>query len=442
MSSSAPDFPVDSRTVFRIAVPMTLAFLSTPLLGAVDMAVVGQLGDAALLGGIAIGALVFDILFTTMNFLRSGTTGLTAQAMGAGDMRREAATLMQSLLLAVAIGVAFILLEAPLLAAGLLLIDPSPAVAAATATYFHIRIISAPFALANYAILGWVLGKGRAGLGLALQVLLNGVNITLSIFLGLELGWGIAGVAWATVIGEVVASVVGALIALRMNRPVLRSAMPLVYERSGFMRMLGLNRDIMIRSFALLFAFAVFTRIGTRFGDVTLAANAVLMNFFLVGGYFLDGLATAAEQLVGRAVGARRRKPFEAAVRLTILWGFVFAGALSAALLIAGGEIVALMTTSAEVRETAGQYLVWAALTPIAGVLAFQMDGVYIGATWSREMRNMMLASLAVYAVVLWSVVPIWGNHGLWLALFVFLVARGLTLAARLKPLSARTFPA
>ncbi len=442
MNRPQPAFEVDSRAVFRIALPMTLAFLSTPLLGAVDTAVVGQFGSAALLGGIAVGALLFDVLFSTMNFLRSGTTGITAQAVGAGDVPRQGATLLQALVIATGLGIAFILLAVPLLEAGLLLVDPSAAVAAATAEYFHIRILSSPFALANYAILGWVLGFGRAGLGLALQVLLNGTNIALSIAFGLGLGWGIAGVAWGTLVGEALACAVGLVACWRIAGGGFAAALPIARERAGFLRMVSVNRDIMIRSFALLIAFAMFTRAGAALGDVTLAANALLMNFFLIGGYFLDGLATAAEQLVGRAVGARQRAPFSRAVRLTVVWGFVFAGVASAALLAGGEGIVALMTTSPEVRAEAARYLAWAALTPIAGVLAFQMDGVFIGATWSREMRNMMLASLAVYLAVLWTAAPLLGNHGLWLALLIFLGARGITLSARLGPLAARTFPA
>jgi putative MATE family efflux protein len=435
------DFTVDSRTVFRIAIPMTLAFLSTPLLGAVDTGVVGQLGDAALVGGIAVGALIFDILFSTMNFLRSGTTGLTAQAFGAGDRPRQTATLLQALAIAAVLGLTMIVLAGPLLAAGLLLVEPGPAVAVATAEYFHVRVLSAPVALANYAVLGWVLGQGRAGTGLGLQLLLNGTNIALSIHLGLVLGWGIAGVAWGTVIGETVALAAGLLVAARTRGVDVRAAAALVFERAGFLRMLSVNRDIMIRSFALLIGFSLFTRVGAGFGDVTLAANAVLMHFFLVGGYFLDGLATAAEQLVGRAVGARRAAPFAAAVRLTVWWGFAFAAAVTLVLLVAGEPIIALMTTNPDVRAEAATYLVYAAMTPLAGVLAFQMDGVFIGATWSREMRNMMLASLAVFVALLLLLVPAFGNHGLWLALIVFLGARGVTLLARLRPLTRRTFP-
>jgi MATE family multidrug resistance protein len=440
--ASAPAFRVDSVTVFRIALPMTLAFISTPLLGAVDTAVVGQLGDPALLGGIAVGALVFDFLFSTFNFLRSGTTGLTAQALGAGDEYGMAVTLLRALVIAAVSGLAMILLAGPILAASLGFVAPSGTVADATTRYYDVRILSAPFALANYAILGWVLGLGRAGLGLLLQTLLNGINIAGSILLGLTFGWGIEGVAWGTVIGEVVTAVVGVAVCLALGRRGFVHVLDDLFERAAFLRMLAVNRDIMIRSFALLTAFAVFTRVGAGFGDVTLAANAILMNFFMIGGYFLDGFANAAEQLAGRAVGARRRPEFDAAVRLTILWGYVFSAVASLAFVVAGTPIIALMTTAPEVRAEAGVYLLWAAATPLAGVLAFQMDGVFIGATWSREMRNMMLASLAAYLLAVAAAVPLFGNHGLWLALLLFLGVRGFTLAARIPPLAARTFPA
>ncbi len=438
---SASPFRVDSLTVLRIALPMTLAFLSTPLLGAVDVGVVGQLGDPALVGGIAVGALIFDVLFSTFNFLRSGTTGLTAQALGANQPEEMAATLLRALVIALVSGLAMLLLAAPLLSGALAFVAPSDAVAKATATYFWVRMISAPFALANYAVLGWVLGLGRSGLGLLLQTLLNGINIVGSIGLGLWAGWGIAGVAWGTVIGEVITAVVGVAVCLVIGGRSFRHVAGRVFEREAFRRMVAVNRDIMIRSFALLFAFSVFTRVGARFGDTVLAANAILMNFFLIGGYFLDGLANAAEQLAGRAVGAGRRREFEAAVRLTVIWGFVFSAVVSAALLFLGETVIAIMTTAPEVRAEAATYLVWAALTPLAGVLAFEMDGVYIGATWSREMRNMMLASLVVFLIVLAAATPMLGNHGLWLALLTFLGARGITLAARIPPLAARTFP-
>jgi Na+-driven multidrug efflux pump len=202
---------------------------------------------------------------------------------------------------------------------------------------------------------------------------------------------------------------------------------------AAFLRMLSLNRDIMIRSFSLLAAFALFTRQGAQFGTLMLAANAVLMNFFLVAGYFLDGFATAAEQLAGRAVGARAEQPFRRAVRLTLFWGFGLAGAATLVLLSAGANLVAVVTTSQEVRSVADIYLPWAAFTALSGVLAFQMDGVFIGATWSRDMRNMMLLSFLVFTIALLTLAPAFGNHGLWAALHVFLLTRGFSLLAILR---------
>lgn len=432
---------VTSRSVFSIALPMTLAFLTTPLIGTVDTAVIGQYGQAALIGGLAVAALIFDVVFSTFNFLRTGTTGLTAQALGAGNREDMTLALLRALLLAAASGLLILVLMAPIRDAALAFLDPGTAVAAAAERYYDIRMLAAPLTLANYALLGWVLGLGRSGIGLALQTLLNGVNISLSLVLGLELGFGVEGIAWAAVAAEAAALVAGLLVAARIGRGSFRAVLPRLFDAQAFGRMIGVNRDIMIRSFALLIAFAVFTRVGAQFGDTVLAANAILMNFFMIGGYFLDGLAAAAEQLAGRAIGARQRDAFFAAVRLTVFWGFAFAGAASAALWTLGDALVALMTTAADVRLAAGTFLPWAALTPLAGVLAFEMDGVYIGATWSRDMRNMMLLSLAAFLALVAALVPLIGNHGLWLALIFFLGARGATLSWRLPRLAVAAFP-
>ncbi len=278
-----------------------------------------------------------------------------------------------------------------------------------------------------------MLGRGEGGLGLVLQLVLNGINIALCFLLGLKLGWGVAGVAWATVTGEFLAMLLGLAIVVLRFRSTPSLPRHRLLDMSAFLHMLSLNRDIMIRSFSLLAAFALFTRQGAQFGTVTLAANAVLMNFFLVAGYFLDGFATAAEQLAGRAVGARAEQPFRQAVRLTLFWGFGLAGAATLVLLLAGADLVAVVTTSQEVRSVADIYLPWAAFTALSGVLAFQMDGVFIGATWSRDMRNMMLLSFLVFAVALLTLAPAFGNHGLWAALHVFLLVRGFSLLAVLQ---------
>ncbi|MEJ8572548.1 MATE family efflux transporter [Microbaculum marinum] len=440
MSTVRP-FEVTQRGVLAIAIPMTIAYLSTPLLGIVDTAVIGQLGRADLLGGIAVGAVVFDILFATFNFLRSGTTGLTAQAVGAEDQTAQTATLYRSALIGLIAGALIIALQVPLLAVSLGFMGASEPVNAAVSEYFAIRALGAPVSLLNYAILGWFLGLGRAGTGLGLQLLLNGLNMALNVTFVLWLGWGVAGVAWGTVIGETVTAIVGVLLAWRTLGANAFIPLAALTERLGLIRTFSVNRDIMIRSFSLLLVFALFTSAGARQTDVVLAANAILMNLFIFGSYFLDGFATAAEQLAGRAVGARYRPAFSRAVALTLAWGYALAAALSVVLLVAGPAIIDLLTTSPEVRSAARHFLVWAALTPLFGVAAFEFDGVFIGATWSDDMRNMMLVSLAVYLLVWLVATPLLGNHGLWLALAVFLLVRGLTLAARYPLRLQRTFP-
>ena len=426
-------FSVTHRLVLAIAVPMTLAYLTTPLLGLVDTAVVGQLGDAALIGGLAAGALVFDIVFTTFNFVRSGTTGLVAQAFGRGDEAEEQAVFWRAFAIAVTAGVVLAALAPVFVLFGQWFFNADSRVNEAMATYVGIRMLASPFSLINYAILGYVLGRGEGALAMLLQLLLNGVNIVLSIFLSLHLGWGVAGVAWGTFGGELAAMLLGLAIVLRRFAKGPRLPRERLFDGKAFGRMISLNRDIMIRSFTLLAAFALFTRQGAQFGTVTLAANAVLMNFFMIGGFFLDGFATAAEQLAGRAVGARYAEAFRRAVRLTLVWGFALAAIVSLATLAFGTELIAVITTAEDVRVAAATYLPWAALTALSGVLAFQMDGVFIGATWSRDMRNMMLASFVVFTAALYGLTPAFGNSGLWAALHIFLLCRGFSLLATLR---------
>ncbi len=408
---------------------MTLAFLTTPLLGLVDTAVVGRLGDPALIGGLAIAAILFDLVFTSFNFLRSATTGLVAQAFGRGDGIEEQATFWRSLVIGVVSGLAIIVIAPLLLKVGLAFIAPGETVAAAASIYFSIRIFSAPAALSNYALLGFLLGRGMGGAGLALQIVINGVNIILSVWLGLWLGFGIAGVAWATVIAEIVGCAAGFAIVLPKFARNQRPGYARLFDRAAISRLMALNADIMIRSFALIVAFAWFTRTGAALGVTMLAANAILMNLFMVASFYLDGFATAAEQLSGRAIGARYRPAFIRAVRLTTLWGFMLAGLTTAAFLAGGDLVIGLLTTSETVRSTAVTYLPWAAATALTGVLAFEMDGVFIGATWSRDMRNMMLVSLALFVGVSVVMTDRFGNHGLWAAFNLFLLVRGFSLA-------------
>jgi len=435
-------FDVTHRLVLSIAIPMTLGFMTTPLLGLVDTGVVGHMGEPDALAGLAIGAMLFDLLLGSFNFLRASTTGLTAQALGRRDLREQQGVFWRAMISAIGCGVLLLCLSPLLLAAGLKLMGPEAAVAQATSTYFSIRILAAPAALANYAILGFVLGRGQGTIGLSLQILINGINIVLAIYLGLELEWGVAGVAWGTMVGETVGALAGLAIVLRSFRGSRRPQRAEILSRHRLAELFALNRDILIRTFVLIGSFAIMTRIGTSFGAVTLAANAVLMNFFLLSGYYLDGLANAAEQITGRAIGAAHRPAFDRGLKLTAIWSFGLAAAVSAFFFAAGPWLISVLTTSPDVREAANTYMPWAAITGLTGALAFLMDGVFIGATWSSDMRNRMLMSFAGYLAALAIFVPLFGNHGLWLAMNAFLLFRGIFLAMLVKPRADQTFAA
>ncbi|PKQ04805.1 MAG: MATE family efflux transporter, partial [Alphaproteobacteria bacterium HGW-Alphaproteobacteria-10] len=357
-----------------------------------------------------------------------GTTGLTAQALGSGDTEELVAGLGRALLIAAVVGAALVSLQWPIREIAFALLEASDRTEGLARSYFDIRIWAAPATLANYALLGWFIGLGRTDIGLVLQLVLNLVNIALDAFFVLGLGLDVRGVALGTLFAEYFAALVGLVIAVRYMRrhgAQLRFGNLLVTDR--LKRTLAVNRDIMIRSLALIFVFVWFMAQGARYGDVTLAANAVLMQFVSISAYFLDGLAFAAEALVGRALGARDRVAFREAVRVSTLWAVLVALLVSAVYFIAGPWVVDALTTDPDSRSAARIYLPWAALAPLAGVLAFQLDGIFIGATRSIEMRNAMLFSTAVFVLAWWLLQP-WGNHGLWAALYVNYVARTFSL--------------
>ncbi|KPB02486.1 MATE family efflux transporter [Ahrensia marina] len=428
MNMAAPKLEITNRMVLGIAVPMTIAFLTVPLLGLVDTAIVGQFGQAALIGGLAVGVVIFDIVFATFNFLRTGTTGFVAQALGRGNQREQQAWFWRSIITATVIGILILPLSPIIRELGLYWINPESGVREAATTYMVIRFLGAPFSLINYAILGMLLGQDRPMASLGVQTLVNGLNIILSVVLGLVLGWNIVGVAWGTVLAEAAVAIASFIWLWRGFDQTQKPAWAEVLDRASLLKMVSVNRDIMIRSFALLIALTLFTRLGANMGTVTLAANAILLNFFFVSSYFLDGLAAASEQLAGRAIGVGSRAALWQAIRKSCGFGFALSFLAAALLLAFGDQMIDMMTTAEGVREAAKTYLPWAALTPVAGVLAFQMDGVFIGATWSVDMRNMMLLSLLVFVVLGYTLPSIFGNHGIWVALNAWLFLRGVSL--------------
>lgn len=416
-----------------------IANLTTPLIGIVSTTAIGRLGEAAMLGGVAMASVIFDCLFWLFAFLRASTLAFTAQSLGAGESDEILRVLIRGLALAALIGIALIALQAPLATIIFELMGGSDAVLGAAHSYFVIRIWSAPLALANYVLLGWLVGLARARLALAVQVAINLINMAATVLLVQVLEAGIAGAAIAALLAEAVGVAIGLVLARRLVKTTDGLSLPLLFDRVKLMHMMAVNRDIMIRTAAMIVAFLFFTSQGARAGDTTLAANAVLNNFLLVAAFFLDGLANAAEQLCGYAFGARNRDAFAGATRLVLIWGFGFALAVAVVFVLLGPVLIDVMTSSAAVRSAARDYLPFVVASPLLSVFAFAFDGVYIGATWARDMRNLMIAALIVFLGT-WFALRGFGNAGLWIAMLSFYAARGGFQAIRYPALLRMSF--
>lgn len=426
---------ISHRQVLALAIPTTLSNLSTPLLGMVDTAVVGRIPDPAHIGAVALGSLIYSFVLWAFGFLRMGTTGLTAQALGAEDPDELRAVLGRAGLIAASAGALLILLQWPIVEVALYLVDGSERVEGLAKHYLQIRLWAAPATLLNYALLGWFIGLGRTRRALALQLVLNGTNIVLSVFFVLGLGWGVAGVAVGTLLAEIAAAGAGLLLVARTLRRVGgRWDRRRLLDADSLRRTFAVNRDIMVRSLALMFVFVWFTARGAAQGDAVLAANAVLMHLVSSAAYFLDGLAFAAEALTGRAVGAARRETLLAAIKTTTAWAAGIAVVVSLAYSVLGGAFVDLLTVDETTRALAREFLPWAIAAPLLGVWAFQLDGIFIGATRTVEMRRASLLCLGIFLCAWWLLTPL-GNHGLWASLFVHYAARIATLSRHLPAL-------
>lgn len=417
-----------SRDVWAIALPASVAFITEPLAGLVDITVIGRQGDAALLGGVVLAALVFDFIFSLAYFLRIGTAGLTAQAIGARDPRDGLLHVLRAIGIGVVAGLLMIVLQVPLLKIANWAMAPGPGVADALRQYFEVRIWSAPFSLVNYALLGWFYGRARAKTGMGLQMVIHGLDIPLSILFVAAFGWGPAGAALATVIGQVIACLIGLVLLVRHYGGPARLVGLVVPDEllhgHALRRMFGLSRDLMIRSIALMTAYGYFAAQGSRLGEVPLSANAILLNFLMISGFFLDGIAQAAEQLCGKAVGANWRPAFDRAYSLAFRWGTVIAVALALAWFAGGWLLIDVMTTSEPVREYARSFLWIAALSSLTGMPAFVFDGVLVGITLNVTMRNGMVTALLVFLAAAAVLQASLGNTGLWIAIHAFFLGR------------------
>ena len=419
-----------TRESWRLAWPLILSNLSVPLLGVVDTAVVGHLDAPRYLGGVALGALVMSVLYWLFGFLRMGTTALTAQAFGAANTDEMRAAAARAMLLAVGLGLLVILVGPLVTLLSERLFAPSPEVGTEFERYLAIRLFGAPAALANMVLLGWLLGLQDSRRPLLLMILTNGINAVLAILFVFGFGLATKGVATATVLAEYAGLAIGLVIVRgTWRRQGGWPGWPAIMVLARFRRLLAVNRDLFLRSLMLEAAFVAFAAIGSRQGEVVLAANAVLMNFFTAAAYGLDGFAHAAEAMVGRTVGARDRPGFRAAVRASFANAALLAVVMTLAFAVLGGPGVRLMTGLAEVREQAMVFLPYIVALPLVSVWAFVFDGIYFGATRTGELRNGMAAALALFALTAAVLVPAMGNHGLWLTFLIFLASRAVILA-------------
>lgn len=419
--------PYGNRAIWRIAAPMMLSGISVPLLGLVDTAVLGHLSSAEYLGAAAIGSTVFSILFMSLNFLRMGTTGLTAQALGAGNPVTQVAGLQQPLLIALTIAILIVLLQKPIFGIALLLLGPGANVAELAGTYFSIRVFSAPFALANFVIIGWLLGMQNARGPLMITLVLNGSNIVLDLIFVIGLGMTVDGVALATLIAEILGVITGCYFVGRTLRAAgLTTNIFRWVGGETLGRLLDVNGSLFIRTITLMFTFAFITAQGARIGDVTLATNALLMNFLLLLSYALDGIAHAAEALTGKALGEQNQVGLKKTVKGTTLWSVLVAALFTLTYLAAGELLIGILSTLPEIRDSATRYLPWLIALPFAAVFAFLYDGVFVGLTRTREMCIVMVLSATFIFLPGWYLARGWGNHALWFALLAFMGVRSL----------------
>jgi MATE family multidrug resistance protein len=429
---------VTHRRVLNIALPIVVSNATIPILGAVDTAVVGQLGLAAPIGAVGIGAVILTTIYWVFGFLRMGTTGLVAQARGAGEAAETGAILMRGLLIAAAAGLVFVLGQAAVFWAAFRLAPASAEVEALARTYLRIRIWGAPATIGIYALTGWLIAMERTRGVLALQLTMNGVNVVLDLVFVLGLGWGVAGVAAATLIAEWSGLVLGLWLCRAAFGGRQWRDWPRVFDPVRLRRMAEVNRDILIRSVILQASFTSFLFFGAGLGDVALAANQVLLQFLSITAYALDGFAFAAEALVGQTLGRGDRAGLRRAAVMTSEWGVGASVLMAAVFLLAGPALIDLMATAPEVRAEARLYLPWIAAAPLVGIAAWMLDGIFIGATETVAMRNAAIVSVAVYAAAVAVLLPAFGNHGLWAALMVLNAMRGITLGLRYPALEAR----
>ncbi|WP_018691355.1 MATE family efflux transporter [Algicola sagamiensis] len=423
---------ISHRQFLSIAFPMILSNITVPLLGLVDTAVVGHLPDAAFLGGIAVGNMLMTFLIWLFGFMRMSTTGLVAQAFGQSDFKKVQRHLMQSGLMALILAGFIILFQYPIAQITWVLTGASEIVTTHAETYFSIRVWGLPAATLNLVFLGVLIGLQKGKGPMALLIISNLVNMSLDVLFVFGFNWEIAGVAWASVIAEYT----GLFIALYLLRDhisqivlqIKTKTFRLFSKQTSFKHLILVNRDILIRSLTLQLCFVFMTMQGAKLGDEIIAANTVLLNFFMLISFVLDGVAYAAEAQIGQAAGRKDHNIMKQSLSIATLWTGCFTLVFTLLFFLGGKTLVSLLTDLDSVRQTAQPYLIWLAVLPLVATWCFLLDGVFVGLMDTKSMRNMMLISAMCGFLLPWSLTQHWGNHGLWFAMNCFMLTRSLSL--------------
>ncbi|MGO4889965.1 MATE family efflux transporter [Anaerobacillus sp. MEB173] len=421
--------PFSNKEYLTLAIPLIVAGISTPVLGAVDTAVVGRMPDPSFIGGVAVGTLIFNTMYWLLGFLRVSTTGFTSQAQGSNNEMEMTLSFLRPMVIAVLFGIFFIAVQYPILQAACYLVGASEAVTNHAETYFSIRIWGAPFTLLSYVIIGWLVGLGKVRLSLTTQIFMNVLNIILDLIFVLGFGFGVAGVASATLISEISAVLFGLLMIYRAQQlHISKIKVNMILETAPLMKMLKVNRDLFLRTVCLLTMTVIFTAKGASMGEVTLAANAILLQIHYLLAYFFGGFANASSILVGRAIGSKDEDLYKRAFTLSAQWGILSAIVLSICISILGEYVVSLFTTISIVKEITVSLLIWMIIFPFVGFWYAQLEGIFSGATEAKFIRNSIILALLVFFTANWLFIPLYENNGLWLAFILFMLARSLFL--------------
>ncbi|WP_288318571.1 MATE family efflux transporter [Xylanibacter caecicola] len=421
--------------ILRIAVPSIISNITVPLLGLIDVAIVGHLGAASYIGAIAVGGMMFNVIYWIFGFLRMGTSGMTSQALGARRLDETVRMLARSTTIAVGIAMLLIVMQYPIREAALMFMNPTDEVRRFSSTYYNICIWGAPAMLGLFAMSGWSIGMQNSRIPMAVAIVQNVVNIIASLLFVFVFGLKVEGVAFGTLTAQYAGFIVSAVLVLSRYRRLLSRYFSFsgIWQRDAMISFFKVNRDIFLRTVCLVSVMMFFTSAGSWQGEVILAVNTMLMQMYMLFSYIMDGFAYAGEALSGKYYGARDTAMLQRTVRHLFIWGAVMTVFFTAAYAVGGDAFLSLLTDDRDVVNASADYFLWALALPVAGVAAFIWDGVFIGCTFTRGMLISMFAASVVFFALYYSLRDVYGNHALWLAFIAYLSVRGIAQTGLFK---------